>query len=322
MRAIVYGAGAVGGVIGARLHQAGHDVVLVARGAHHDAIRDRGLRLEWPDGAETLAIPVVDHPARIEFGPDDVVLLAVKSQDTVACAEALAVSAPRSLPVVCVQNGVDNERAVLRTRPAVYGVCVMCPTGHLEPGVVVAYSAPVSGLLDVGAYPSRTDAISDEIAALFRSATFESESRPDIMRWKYGKLLMNLGNAIEAACGPRARAGELAARARAEGVACLSAAGIEFVDEEEDQARRGDRLTVRRVGGERRGGGSTWQSLARSTGDIETDYLNGEIVLLGRLHGVATPVNELLQRLAADLVRRRAEPGSVSIDELESMLRS
>ena len=45
------------------------------------------------------------------------------------------------------------------------------------------------------------------------------------------------------------------------------------------------------IGGRRRGGGSSWQSLARGTGTIETDYLNGEIVLLGRLHGVPTPVN-------------------------------
>jgi 2-dehydropantoate 2-reductase len=310
----------VGGVIGARLHQAGHDVVLVARGSHHDAIRGRGLRLEWPDGGETMEIPVVDHPARLEFGPDDVVLLAVKSQDTSGCVEALAGAASPSVPVVCVQNGVDNERLLLRHRPNVYGVCVMCPTGHLEPGVVVAYSAPISGLLDVGRYPSGADDTSEEVAAAFRSATFESESRPDIMRWKYGKLLMNLGNAVEAVCGPEARAGEVTRRAREEGVACLRAAGIEFVGEEEDRARRGDRLSLRRVGGERRGGGSSWQSLARGTGHIETDYLNGEIVLLGRVHGVPTPVNELLQGLAADLARRGAPPASISPDQLLEML--
>ena len=57
-------------------------------------------------------------------------------------------------------------------------------------------------------------------------------------------------------------------------------------------------------------GGSSWQSLQRGVGAIETDYLNGEIVMLGRLHGVATPVNETLQRLANQLAATRRPPGS------------
>src|SRR6185503_3463808 len=117
----------------------------------------------------------------------------------------------------------------------------------------------------------------------------------DASRWKYRKLIMNLGNALEALCGPAARAGRLADLVKAEGEACLAAAGIDVASEAEDQARRGDRLAMRPVGGERRGGGSSWQSLRRRHGSIEADYLNGEIVLLGRLHGVPTPANALLQ---------------------------
>ena len=49
-----------------------------------------------------------------------------------------------------------------------------------------------------------------------------------------------------------------------------------------------------------RGGSSTWQSLTRTTGDIECDFLNGEIALLGRMHGVPTPANSLVQRLARE----------------------
>jgi 2-dehydropantoate 2-reductase len=70
------------------------------------------------------------------------------------------------------------------------------------------------------------------------------------------------------------------------------------------------------VGGRRRGGGSSWQSLARGTGTIETDYLNGEIVLLGRLHGVPTPVNATVQRVARELAASGAPPASMSPDEL------
>jgi 2-dehydropantoate 2-reductase len=99
-------------------------------------------------------------------------------------------------------------------------------------------------------------------------------------------------------------------------VACFRAAGIEGASREEDRDRRGDILQMRSIEGEGRGGGSSWQSLARGTGRIETDYLNGEIVLLGRLHGVATPVNERLQRVANELARTGAPPGTFTEADL------
>ena len=78
--------------------------------------------------------------------------------------------------------------------------------------------------------------------------------------------------------------------------------------------RRG--LTVGEISGATRRGGSTWQSLARGARELECDYLNGEIVLLGRLHGVPTPVNELLQQLAAEASRTGRPPGSLTVEEL------
>jgi len=65
-----------------------------------------------------------------------------------------------------------------------------------------------------------------------------------------------------------------------------------------------------------RGGGSSWQSLSRGTGTIEADYLNGEIGLLGRLHGVPTPLNDLLQQLANTFARERRAPGSMPVEQL------
>ena len=66
MRLVVFGAGAVGGVIAGRVFEHGNEVVAIARGAHFEAMRDRGMRLVDPDRKVTLSIPVVDHPARIE----------------------------------------------------------------------------------------------------------------------------------------------------------------------------------------------------------------------------------------------------------------
>ena len=314
MRFIVYGAGAIGGVIGARLHQHGHEVVLIARGDHLDAIRTRGLRVESPRGADVVAIPAVGHPAELVWRPGDVVLLATKTQHSAAALAALAACAPVECEVVCAQNGVENERLALERFTRVYGVAVMCPTLHLEPGVVQAYADPVTGILDLGRWPAGADDTARAVAAAFERSSFVSQARSDIARWKYRKLLTNLGNAVQALCG--SGGGELARRAQAEGEACLRAAGIAVASEEEDRARRAGVLRVQPIGGRQRPGGSTWQSLARAGGSIETDHLNGEIVRLGRRHGVATPVNALLQQLAAEAAYARRPPGELSEAEL------
>src|SRR5262249_18618849 len=120
-----------------------------------------------------------------------------------------------------------------------------------------------------------------------------------------------LNNAVEAMCRPPGRE-EIGKLAHDEGVACLQAAGIEFVSTEEDAARRGDLLKMHPIGNQPRGGGSSWQSLQRRAGSIETDYLNGEIVLLGRRLGIPTPVNALLQELAGDMARNGTRPGAMS----------
>src|SRR5436190_4508202 len=198
MRFVVYGAGAIGGVIGGRLHEHGHDVVLVARGRHLRAIGDAGLRIESPDGTATLRIPAVGHPAELSLTEGDVVLLAVKSQDTGAALDALAAAAPPGVAVACAQNGVENERAALRLFPRVYGVHVMLPAAHLEPGVVQASSAPVTGLLDLGRYPRGADDTARRLSAALNASSFDSRAMTDVMRWKHRKLIMNLGNAVEA----------------------------------------------------------------------------------------------------------------------------
>jgi 2-dehydropantoate 2-reductase len=187
--------------------------------------------------------------------------------------------------------------------------------------VLQAWSAPVTGILDIGAYPSGVDKTAEAIAGALRASSFHSEPRHDIMRWKYAKLLMNLGNAIEAICGPSGRRGALNARAREEGVACLNAAGMDYVSDEEDKARRGSILRVAPIGNQDRPGGSSWQSLQRQTHTIEADYLNGEVALLGRIHHIPTPVNTLLQRLANQFAREGRPPGSMSVEELAALLR-
>jgi 2-dehydropantoate 2-reductase len=140
MRYVIIGAGAVGGTIGARLHQAGHDVTLVARGDHLQTIRARGLTLTTPDGEHTARVPAVADPGELILEADSVLVLAVKSQDTHAAIWGW-VDAPvrgggtagERLPLLTAQNGVANERAALRLFARVYPVCVWLPATFLEP---------------------------------------------------------------------------------------------------------------------------------------------------------------------------------------------
>jgi 2-dehydropantoate 2-reductase len=194
---------------------------------------------------------------------------------------------------------------------------VMMPSTYLTAGLVQAWASPVPGALDLGRYPDGTGEHAAAIAGELRAAGFASEVRPDVMKWKRGKLIANLANAAEALAGPAARRSEIVERARAEGRACLEAAGLSCTTEAADAAHRAP-YESRPIAGAKRGGGSTWQSLARGASSLETDYLNGEIALLGRLHGVPTPVNAALQHLAAAAARAGAAPGSLSLDEFEA----
>jgi len=320
-RFVIVGPGAIGGVIGAQLARAKVETVLIARGEHAAALQQTGLQLQHGDETEVFVVPTVNRPDEIAWRHDDVVVLAVKSQDTEPALRSLALVAPPSTAIVCAQNGVDNERVALRYFERVYGCVVMMPAAHLEPGVVQAHSWPVPGLLDVGRYPIGSDAGAEEIVATFNRAGFSCVVRDDVMRWKYTKLLMNLANAVIALCGSGGdESADLRRSVRAEGETVLDAAGIDYASREEDLERRADIMTIVPIGGTYRTGGSTWQSLARGTGTIETDWLNGEIVALGRRHGISTPVNAVLQRAANQAARDGLPPESIPASEILASL--
>lgn len=313
MRFIVIGAGAVGGTIGGRLAESGHDVVLVARGEHAAAMRTDGLRLQTPDG-DVVVRPAVTKTGGVALREDDVLILATKTQHTAQVIAEVSAAAPIALmlPILCAQNGVENERIAARVANRVYGVYVVLPATHLEPGVVQSEGAPFSGILDIGRYPTGVDDDARQYAEALSHSRFRSRPVERVMSWKYAKLLQNLDNSLDALTPPDdPDRGELADRLREEGEACFRAAGIEAVPPEQQALRRGDDVQIRPVGTGQRSGSSSWQSLARSAGSIESDYLNGEIALLGRRHGVATPVNVVLQRLAGEAARDRRPPGSM-----------
>ncbi len=315
MRLVILGIGAIGGVIGGLLARAKRDVVLIARGPQLAAIRAGGLRVESPDATFIVHPEIADVHERFAWRDGDVLAVAVKTQDAAAALRQIAV--PRHVPILCLTNGVEAERIALRQVDEVYGACVKMPAAYLTPGVVQVWAAPVAGLFDIGRYPDGAGDLADEIAGELIVAGFASLVRPQIMKWKRAKLVSNLANGAEALSGPEARESDLVVRARAEARACFSAAGLACATEAEDQASR-EGYQSRPIAGATRDGGSTWQSLARGTAELETDFLNGEIAMLGRLHGVPTPVNCALQQLAAEAVRERRAPGTMPLDELRA----
>ncbi|MFF2525220.1 ketopantoate reductase family protein [Streptomyces liangshanensis] len=329
MRHIIIGSGAVGGSIGGRLAESGQDVVLVARGAHYEALRTDGLRLTTPDGTRVHRPPVVTGPEGLVLRPDDVLILSVKTQDSAAALDAWAGrpvegggTAGELLPLVCAQNGVENERLALRRFRHVYGMCVWLPSSHVDPGEVVAPCTPYTGMLHLGRYPSGLDGTARRISASLEKGALLAPLAPDVMRWKYTKLLANLSNSLGALTGPpdTDEARLIQRRAYEEGQAVLAAAGIDAVSAEEAAAVRGDHLRQDPDLAAGRDGSSSWQSLSRGTGSIEADHLNGEIVLLGRLHGVPTPVNETLARVANTFAREHRPPGTMTVAGLTALI--
>lgn len=318
MRYVVYGAGAIGCTLAGRLHLGGREVILIARGRQLEKLREDGLTLLTPDGDQQLAISTVASPQEAELGQDDAVLLTMKSQDTATAVEELRTVAPNAA-VVCAQNGVENERLALRYFADVYGMFVWVTAEHLEPGVVQAFAKGAPGVLDLGRVPHGTDERAERIADDLKDAGFASRVDREIMRWKYAKLLSNLANVVEALIGPDAPGGDAVRQARAEALACYAAAGIRYASESEVLERVTANEELCPIKSHSRHGGSTWQSLARG-GAVETDYLNGEIVLLGRLHGIPTPVNQALTEVAARMARDRAGPGSANPVEIQQAI--
>jgi 2-dehydropantoate 2-reductase len=321
-RYIIFGAGAVGCLIGGRLCLAGHDVVLIARGAHREALARDGLRLNTPTQEHVIQIPTVGDIDDISLLDTDVVVLTMKTQDSAGALNKLAAAAPPGISVVCAQNGVESERLALRLFEKVYGAYVFVFAAIIRAGVVHGYSAPCLGIVDFGRYPHGQDTTSACLAIDFTAAGFQSLARPDVMSWKRGKLLINVGNVIHAACPSSENLDDVLQEAREEAERCFGAAHLDFIRVDEVMSRGMEALSLQAVEGQPFPGGSTAQGLERGSTSSEVDYLNGEITLLGRSLGFATPVNSALQQFMREMIKRATKPGSVSSNELHEILAS
>ncbi|MEE6178265.1 ketopantoate reductase family protein [Mycobacterium sp. 050134] len=336
-RYVIIGAGAIGGTVGAVLARAGSPVVMVARGRHAEVLAGAGITVRTPDGTFRVPVTAASGPGELRLTESDVLVFATKTQQLDAALQewvdqpvydrrGAVGTAGEALPVLTALNGVAAEEMALRYFRRVFGVCVWLPAVHLEPGEVIARSWPVAGQLHIGRWPASLATEADArllagLAETWSASGLVIRTPADVAPWKYNKLLSNLGNAVGALSAEPGRSSEVMAALRREGEAVLRHAGIQFVSFETSTAARAAGPTIRPVPGwDARQTNSTWQSLSRNTGNVETDFLNGEIVRLAHRHGVSAPLNAAIARAAREAVRDGVGPGGYSAEGLARLV--
>lgn len=290
-RVQVVGAGAVGSYYGALLARAGHEVTLVARGAHLRALRNRGaVRVREPDGTAWDA-PVAAAGAPVEGTA--LAIVATKSHDTRAAAEALAPVLDADASVLSLQNGVENAgRLAAVLGPRVLGGIAFVGLRIHEPGTV---DHQAQGWVRIGD-PAGPSERARAVFALVEGA-WDVRLSDDIVHDQWHKLLWNTGfNAVCAITGatagralatPAPRA--LVRAAMGETVAVAAAHGVRLTDEEvEGMAAYDPQLRDYRP--------STAQDVDAGK-RLERDALCGFIRREGARLGIPVPANDVLDRL-------------------------
>ena len=312
-------------------------MVLVARGAHAEALAVDGLVLRTPDGVLRIPVSVAADPADVRLTGRDVVVFATKTHQLDAALQEwvdqpvhdgsdVIGTAGELLPALTALNGVVAEEKALRFFSRVFGVCVWMPAAHVTPGEVIVRSWPVAGQFHVARWPAGLATPADrellaDIGSTWTPAGLRIQLPADVEPWKYNKLLSNLANAVVALADSGTEDRDVAAAVRREGEDVLRQAGIEFVPFEVSSAARVNGPTVRPVPGtDRVIPNSTWQSLHRNSGSVETDFLNGEIVRIAHQHGATAPLNATLARLAREAADTGRGPGELTTVELAAAL--
>lgn len=329
MQFVVYGAGAVGSVLGGQLALNKHDVLLICRDAHAETIHKQGgLKLKSGTGeyiAHLDAAPAITPDHISQIGTDGCIFFTPKSDDTEAGARALADAGASGVPIVSFQNGVNNE-AILATffASVVGGVCRMT-CSFLHPGQVTYRKM---GRVVVGKYPKGADPGAKELARVLGDAGFEAAASNSIVCDKWLKLIVNLQSAFHAIIDPRdhdslefttLKVGVLEEGARvlkADKISARSCDGrdlsiVELVDDlKKPRAMRSPSAV--------RVNNSTWQNLYLKRRNVENAHFHGPIIELAARHGIQVPFNEVSLELVTRASREGMGPGAFRAAEVLS----
>ncbi len=309
MSIAVIGAGAVGSVIGGLLAKAGEVVTLIGRRSHVDAVNRNQLRIDGALGPMQVRVRAAE---RLDFKPS-LALLTTKTQGVVAAAREIRPYVIGA-PVVTMQNGVRSDELVANVlaKDAILSCVVLFGATFLEPGSVI-YSP--QGVLVLGARFGPIDERARTIAALLNRAV-PTHLSTNIAGAHWTKLIVNENNALPAVTGlsiqdvnRQPALSTLSILLMREAMATIAAAGIELASLPKlpatalrtmlrmptPVAARLLRLLSRSLG-KTPALGSTLQSVKRGE-RTEIDYLNGEVVALGRRTGTPTPCNAAVVEL-------------------------
>ena len=191
MRILVFGAGGVGGYLGAKLWHAGHDVTFVARGEHLSAMKQHGLLLRTPElnihVTASFTDSLIDHPT-VDF-----IIVAVKSFDTRASADLFKPVLRETTAVLSIQNGVENESVlaeVLGSSHILAGVANIFST-IAAPGIIQQYGSTAK--FKFGESDGRMSARCRDLEAMFRTAGTDFEQVEDVQKYLWEKWVFICG---------------------------------------------------------------------------------------------------------------------------------
>lgn len=304
LKVAVMGAGAVGCYYGGMLARAGHDVTLIARPQHVEAVRRNGLRMETRTFDEQVPLSAGTETSAVQGA--DLVLFCVKSTDTESAGAQIRQYLPPHALVLCLQNGVDNAdrlRTVLPEHPVaaavVWVATEMAGAGHVRH----------HGRGELVIEPS--DA-SDRVAQALAAAGVPTEVSGNVRAALWTKLIINCAyNAVSAIAqrpyGENVQGEGIRGVMRDVVDECLAVAGADGISLPPDIHATVDKLADTMP----RQYSSTAQDLARGKRS-EIDYLNGYVVRAGEKHGIPTPVNRVLWSLVKLLESKPASPAQTS----------
>jgi 2-dehydropantoate 2-reductase len=293
MRIAIVGSGGVGGYFGGRLAAIGVDVTFLARGAHKDAMRTHGLRIESPKGPLHLPhVQVESDPAAI--GPADIVFFAVKLYDTDGAVALLPPLIGPQTVVIPLQNGVDSVATLTRAVGAQHTAGGTCYVSAVisEPGVIrhTAMDHLIFGELD-----GTRNARLERLLEACRPAGFQATLSPDITLDIWAKfvrlsVLSGMTAVTRSPLGVICQDPELFAMLKdavRETLAVAHARGIAVPESTvEDVAIAYSRLPPQTKS-------SMLEDLERGR-RIELPWLSGAVVRIGREVGVETPTHRFI----------------------------
>lgn len=336
VRILIWGAGAIGGCLGAYLRRAGHDVTFVDVAAEHvAAIREGGLKIVGPIEEFTVRAPAFT-PHELQ-GVWDTVLLCTKAQDTRAAGEALAPHLTLEGAVVSVQNGLNplilNE---ILGEERVLGSFVNFGADYLEPGTVT-YSG--RGAVVIGEQGGQITPRVQRLHGLFRQFDNQSILTPDIFGYlwsklSYGALLFataltndSIADALERP-GDRELYTELGREvlrvAAAQGVTPQAfngfdpAAFVPGASKAQAAASLDEMVSFNRRSAKTHSG--IWRDLAVRRRRTEVDAQLGWVVRFGERLGVPTPLTARLIEVVHDIEDGRRDLGRANLGELRALL--